>query len=172
MPIETKSFRLVPMREEHGRDVCMWNYPPPYDLYHWDPWEWMVARGEEFGDPRIREAQFRSVLDESGELCGFAQFFPMVGVTRLGLGLRPDLCGKGSGTAFVRSIVSEAKRSAPGNEIDLEVLTWNQRAIRTYERAGFVITDTYERPTPDGSGEFHCMVWTGTIKEGGQDNGE
>ncbi len=165
MQNESKSFRLVPMREEHGRDICTWRYSPPYDLYNWDSWDQMVTLAEEFGDPKIREAQYRAVLDESGELCGFAQFFPMVGVTRLGLGLRPDLCGQGSGVSFVRAIVQEAERSVPGCEIDLEVLTWNKRAIRTYERAGFVITDTYERPTPEGSGEFHCMVWTGMISE-------
>ncbi|MCP3775262.1 GNAT family N-acetyltransferase [Paenibacillus sp. MZ04-78.2] len=172
MQNEPKSFHLVPMQEDHGPDVCTWSYPTPYDLYHWNSWEQMIARGEEFADPRIRKAQYRAVLDEAGELCGFAQFFPMVGVTRLGLGLRPDLCGQGSGEAFVRAIVREAKRSAPDNEIDLEVLTWNRRAIRTYERAGFVIMDTYERPTPEGTGEFHCMVWTDTMNKGGQDNGE
>ncbi|MNO96789.1 Acetyltransferase (GNAT) family protein [compost metagenome] len=94
-----------------------------------------------------------------GELCGFAQFFPIVGVTRLGISMRPDLCGQGLGTHFVQSIVHEAVRRKPENEIDLEVLTWNKRAIQVYLKVGFEITDTYERLTPDGQKPFYCMVF-------------
>ena len=101
---------------------------------------------------------------KNGMLSGFVQFFPIVGVTRLGLGLRPDLCGKGGGigTQFVQLLVQEAQRRTPRQEIDLEVLVWNERAIQTYERAGFTITDTYEKWTPTGMADFHCMVYTRT----------
>jgi ribosomal-protein-alanine N-acetyltransferase len=153
------AYRLVPMQESHCREICSWSYPTPYDLYNWRPWELMVSSHEEFADADIREAQYRAVVDEEGALCGFAQFFPITGVTRLGLGMRPDLCGAGLGVRFVRAIAEEALRMRPGNEVDLEVLTWNIRAIRTYSKAGFEITDTYERMTPTGMGEFHCMVW-------------
>ena len=90
---------------------------------------------------------------------GFAQLFPMEGVTRLGLGMRPDWCGLGMGKRFVQSIVAEARRRRPEDEIDLEVLAWNERAIRTYRNAGFQLTDTYERMTPTGKALFHCMVY-------------
>ncbi|AEI46160.1 GNAT family N-acetyltransferase [Paenibacillus mucilaginosus] len=163
---EQAGFRLAPLTEEQARVICTWTYPPPYDIYNWKPWETLLVRGEEFADPDIRQKQYRSVLDEEGRLTGFAQLFPMAGVTRLGLGLRPDLRGSGLGTAFVRAIAEEALRQKPANEIDLEVLTWNTRAIRTYEKAGFEITDTYERMTPNGPAEFHCMVWTGKLPGG------
>lgn len=121
----------------------------------------MLQEQSEFADPQIRAEQYRAVVDENGLLSGFVQFFPIVGVTRLGLGLRPDLCGtrKGIGTQFVRLLAGEAKQQAPHQEIDLEVLVWNERAIRTYQRAGFTITDTYERWTPTGMADFHCMVY-------------
>jgi len=99
------------------------------------------------------------MIDEHGDLHGFAQLFPMAGVTRLGLGMRPDLCGKGWGSHFVRIIAEAAARQRPDHEIDLEVLTWNLRAIKAYEKAGFVRTDTYMRPTPEGPALFHCMVY-------------
>lgn len=124
----------------------------------------MLREQAEFADPQIREEQYRAVVDENGILSGFVQFFPIVGVTRLGLGLRPDLCGKASGigTQFVHLLVQEAQRRTPQQEIDLEVLVWNERAIQTYERAGFTITDTYERSTPTGLAAFHCMVYNGS----------
>ncbi|WP_248929173.1 GNAT family N-acetyltransferase [Paenibacillus hamazuiensis] len=155
---KSPGFFFAPMTEEHGRSICSWTYPAPYDVYNLPSWEHMVRHAEEFADPYIRGQQYSAVLDEHGELCGFAQFFPIVGVTRLGLGLRPDWCGQGQGTAFVRAIVQEARRRSPENEIDLEVFVWNHRAIRTYEKAGFAIDDTYERMTPIGMAAFHCMV--------------
>ncbi|CAG7653078.1 GNAT family N-acetyltransferase [Paenibacillus allorhizosphaerae] len=158
-------YQLIPMTEEHGPVICSWRYPAPYDLYNWNDWKHMLSRGEEFADPFIRQTQYRAVVDEAGSLCGFAQLFPMAGLTRLGLGMRPDLCGAGQGERFVRAIAEEARRLQPEHEIDLEVLIWNKRAIRVYEKAGFAITDTYERMTLTGMDTFHCMVWNETKPE-------
>ncbi len=154
-----KVFTLRPLSETDGRQICGWRYEPPYDEYNWPEWERMAADGIEFADPAIRQEQYCAVYDEEAELCGFAQFFPLAGVTRLGLGLRPDLCGRGLGQAFVEAVVREAARRAPDNEIDLEVLVWNHRALKVYEKAGFVRTDTYERMTPAGMKAVHCMVY-------------
>ncbi|MNI33704.1 Acetyltransferase (GNAT) family protein [compost metagenome] len=158
----TITWRIVPFTELHGRDICTWIYPTPYDLYNWPSWDYMVKEGQEFADPSLRQAQYAAAINEHGILSGYVQFFPILGVTRLGLGLRPELCGQGSGigTTFVQLLVQEAYQRAPRNEIDLEVLTWNKRAIQTYEKAGFEITDTYERMTPNGSSLFHCMVYS------------
>jgi RimJ/RimL family protein N-acetyltransferase len=121
----------------------------------------MLAHQLEFADPVIREKQYYAVTDVSGEVVGFAQLFPMVGLTRIGLGMRPELCGQRSGQSFVSAIIQEAQQrvSIKSNELDLEVLTWNDRAIRVYQQAGFQITDTYMRPTPTGLAEVHCMVY-------------
>ncbi|MNW71131.1 Acetyltransferase (GNAT) family protein [compost metagenome] len=59
----------------------------------------------------------------------------------------------------MEAIVQAALKRYPEREIDLEVLTWNQRAIRTYQKCGFTITDTYERRTPTGDRPFYCMVY-------------
>lgn len=181
----TLPWRVVPLTETACQELCTWSYPAPYDLYNWSPWTTMLSEQSEFADPQIREDQYRGVVDEWGTLQGFVQFFPIVGVTRLGLGLRPDLCGKGGasnsegrgesgsnntgtdglrnglGSQFVQLLVAEAQRRTPEQEIDLEVLVWNERAIRAYQRAGFTITDTYEKWTPTGPADFHCMVYTG-----------
>lgn len=158
-------LRIEPLTEQDGQDICAWRYEPPYDLYAFPGWEAMLRDGYEFADPRIREEQYAAVRSRDGGLIGFAQFFPLSGVTRLGLGMRPELCGKGLGAAFVRAIVEEARRRKPDDEIDLEVLTWNERARRCYERAGFRVTDTYERGTPTGAAWFHCMVYSAADEE-------
>ncbi len=155
-------FYTVPMSESHGQQICSWVYEPPYNIYGFLPWEQMRALEIEFGDPMLREEQYISVLTAAGELAGFAQIFPMSNVSRLGLGLRPDLCGQGLGKSFVRTVVQETLVRRPESPVDLEVLTWNERAIRTYHQAGFRITDEYERRTPDGMRNFYCMVYQGT----------
>ncbi|WP_127572717.1 GNAT family N-acetyltransferase [Paenibacillus xylaniclasticus] len=149
------------MSLEQAEELCGWRYEPPFDLYGWPDWSRMKAEGIEFGDETIRRQQYMTAIDHEGHMIGFLQLFPMLGVTRLGLGLRPDLCGRGFGPAFANAAAEEALRQAPDNAVDLEVLTWNIRAIRAYQRAGFVIEDTYERPTPTGLAEFHCMIYTG-----------
>ena len=157
---EKPLFRLVPMTEEEARQICLWKYEGEYAVFNWPDWEELARKGEEFADPDIRRQQYFSVLDSNGILAGFVQFFPMLGITRLGLGMRPDLCGKGLSGPFLEAAVCEALRQKPENGVDLEVLTWNERAIRAYRKAGFVVTDTYVRPTPAGDSEFHCMVYS------------
>ncbi|MDQ0196402.1 GNAT family N-acetyltransferase [Paenibacillus wynnii] len=153
------TFHVVPMETTHAEEICLWNYEPPYNIYGWQPWDQMQAFGIEFGDPEIRSQQYVSVVNDQHVFCGFAQLFPMEGVVRLGIGMNPDFCGHGLGKLFVDSIVKLALKRYPEWEIDLEVLTWNQRAIRTYRKCGFTITDTYERRTPTGDKPFYCMVY-------------
>ncbi|WP_336745237.1 GNAT family N-acetyltransferase [Paenibacillus sp. y28] len=155
-------FRFAPMTEAHGEAICGWSYPEPYHLYNWPPWGEMKLQQREFADPALRREQYAAVLDEENDLIGFVQFFPMEGWTRLGLGLRPDCCGLGWGTAFVTATTAEAQRRAPDKQIDLEVLLWNERARKCYERAGFRISDCYSRNTPNGPARFYCMEYGGS----------
>ncbi|WP_343222699.1 GNAT family N-acetyltransferase [Paenibacillus agaridevorans] len=155
------ALTIGPLEVSHAEQLCTWRYEEPYERFNWPSWDQMKQDGIEFGDPVLRAEQYGAILDERQRLIGYAQFFPMGSVTRLGLGLYPDLCGQGLGSSVVGLMAAEALRRCPGNEIDLEVLVWNVRAIRAYEKAGFSITDTYLRPSFSG-GEpewFHCMVY-------------
>ncbi|MGO4549023.1 GNAT family N-acetyltransferase [Paenibacillus sp. 2TAB23] len=156
---EILDMTIHPLEISHAMEICHWRYEAPFNCYNWPAWEQMKKDEIEFGDSVLRASQYAAVLDNQLELIGFAQFFPIAGVTRLGLGLRPDLCSRGLGPSFTKLIVSEAKRRTPHNEIDLEVIAWNTRAIRAYQQAGFQITDTYSRSTPAGFAECHCMVY-------------
>jgi ribosomal-protein-alanine N-acetyltransferase len=160
------------LTEQHCKEICSWRYEPPYDIYNWPSWGHMLAEDLQFADPLIREVQFAGVfrvsgvdeaeMDSTSELIGYVQFFPIYQVTRLGLGIRPDLCDKGLGVQFMETIVSAAKARNPSHEIDLEVHTWNERAQKTYAKAGFVRTDEYDRMTTSGMESFYCMVYIGT----------
>ncbi|MDB4865867.1 MAG: N-acetyltransferase [Cohnella sp.] len=152
-------FRLEPMTEEDARQVCDWHYPEPYDRYRWLPWDQMVRQRREFADPDIRKAQYLSLRGRNRDLAGYVQLFPLDRAIRIGLGLRPDLCDKGFGKEVTLLAVQEAVRRRPWAEIDLEVETWNRRAVRAYEKAGFVASDEYERQAGHGAVHVLCMVW-------------
>lgn len=156
----TPPFLLQKMSEEEGQAISNWLYPAPYDLYRWPPWGTMKEQSLEFGDPSIRQDQYMAVHDKSTEqLVGYIQLFPMGQTVRLGMGLKPDCCDQGWGSALTSLAVEEANRRLPGAEIDLEVEQWNKRAIRAYEKAGFVITDEYDRRATHGTVSIFCMVW-------------
>jgi ribosomal-protein-alanine N-acetyltransferase len=158
------TIEVTALTEQFCKQICSWQYKAPYDIYNWPSWGQMVAQNLQFADVNIREAQFAAVVqteNEASELIGFVQFFPMFKLTRLGLGMRPDLCSNGLGLRFMKAITDEAKRRNPNNEIDLEVRIWNERAKKTYLKAGFELVDEYERMTPNGMESFYCMVYQG-----------
>lgn len=75
----------------------------------------------------------------------------------LGLGMRPDLTGRGRGGAFLGEILRFVRENYSYERIRVEVASFNQRAIRVYERAGFVKTGTARVPTNGGLYDFTMM---------------
>ena len=52
-----------------------------------------------------------------------------------------------------------SQRLYPGKPMYLEVRTWNTRAVRCYEKAGFrVVGEPVNRVTLSGEGTFYHMV--------------
>lgn len=59
------------------------------------------------------------------------------GSVTIGLGLRPDLVGRGLGPHFVEAILAFARERYAPSLFRLYVVDWNERARRVYERVGF-----------------------------------
>ncbi len=55
---------------------------------------------------------------------------------------------------------SECKKRYGSKNITLEVRSFNERAIKCYEKAGLAITDVYQKDTFIGSDEFIKMEYT------------
>ena len=148
-------YRFEPMAEHHARAVAGWRYDPPYDFYDWaaDPDD--LA---ELLDPAQREGRYFAVEDERGDLVGFVACFRREGdAVEVGLGLRPDLTGRGLGLSFLLSGLEFARgRFAPAR-FRLAVAAFNRRAIRVYEQAGFHQTESFVHRTNGGEHEFLRM---------------
>jgi [ribosomal protein S18]-alanine N-acetyltransferase len=78
------------------------------------------------------------------------------GVAEIGLGLRPDLTGRGLGRAFVEAGARYAVSVLGATELALGVAAFNRRAITVYERAGFRAVRRYRHET---NGGIHDFVW-------------
>jgi [ribosomal protein S18]-alanine N-acetyltransferase len=89
--------------------------------------------------PRRKRApeRFFSVCSDAGEVAGFFYFEERGDAIFYGLGLRPDLTGRGLGGTFVNVGLEFAEARFGRRRIVLDVAEFNERAIRMYERAGF-----------------------------------
>ena len=141
------------MDEAAANEVACWRYEPPYDFYD------SAADPEDLAellDPERRRDVYFSVLVR-GELAGFFQFEVKSAAVELGLGLRPDLTGRGLGLDFLLSGMEFASERFAPERFTLAVATFNGRAIRTYERAAFRRGETYTRETNGGRHPFLSM---------------
>ena len=78
----------------------------------------------------------------------------------IGVGLKPDMCGRGLGTEILSLACEKALEQYPGVKICLQVREWNTRAIKCYEKAGFEIAgEAFAMVTPSGEGLFYKMKY-------------
>ncbi len=80
------------------------------------------------------------------------------GAVDVGLGLRPDLNGRGLGLGFVLADLEFARRRFAPDGFRLSVAAFNEGAILVYERAGFTRTEVFSHSTNDGGHSFLLMA--------------
>ena len=143
------NFSLRPMTADDVAVMRTWRYPEPYQTYDLD---------SDPGDVDLMLAEiangerwFAVVGPGEEGLIGFFGFAVLEDVVEIGLGLRPDLTGRGAGPAFVETGLAFARTRWSPSTFALDVFPWNERAIRAYERAGFVRGDIYIRHFDGGN---------------------
>ncbi len=103
-----------------------------------------------------------SVLNDNNELIGWSSFYLENGIVWLSLGLKPKLTGTGLGEEFVLDCIRFTKSHCKPKKqaIKLDVALFNRRAIKVYERAGFIETSRIIKNTQIGKVEFLRMAKT------------
>jgi RimJ/RimL family protein N-acetyltransferase len=119
-----------------------YTYEPPYDFYN----------GQD--DPIQNPERYFAARDEGGALLGFFYYDTRGTTVEIGLGLRPDLTGRGLGGDFLPSGIEFARSHFGAERIVLNVAAFNRRAITVYERAGFVTERLFMHSTNGGEWEF------------------
>ena len=143
--------RIAPMSQEDAEAIAGWRYDPPYDFYDADADHRDLA---ELLDPELRGDRYFSARDGSGELVGYFGFGYSDGVAGIGVGLRPDLTGRGLGLSFLEQGLAFAKERYAPARYRLSVAAFNKRAITVYERAGFARTRSFAHETNGGVFRF------------------
>ena len=151
MSAPTGQLGIALMSQEEAEEIAAWRYDPPYDFYDWPADEDDLA---ELLDPVRRGEGYFSARDSAGKVIGFLGFRPEGDVVGVGLGLRPDLTGRGLGQSFLEAGLAFAREWFAPRSFRLSVATFNERAIAVYERSGFVATRTFMHETNGGLFSF------------------
>lgn len=151
------------MTQTEAREIIGWHYPDPYAVY--DP-------GPDAASGLLDiQNNYYAVFDEDGALVGFFCFgrdaqvpgslsgAEAADATTLdvGLGMRPDLAGRGQGLDFLNAGLAFARDRFHPVHFRLSVYTFNRRAIAVYVRGGFEPVRVFQSPGPNGDREFLLM---------------
>ena len=124
-------------------ELASWRYEPPFDFYDGDL------------EPPLNPERFFVEHDDDGAVSGFFYYEQKGDTLDYGLGLRPDLAGRGLGLDFFRRGLDYGRERFRPKRVRLYVAAFNERAISVYERAGFRETGRHMRSFPKfGDVEF------------------
>lgn len=133
-------YFVSPIYPGAAAEIVRWQYPPPYAVYDMN----------ESSLPELLDGSYYAVSDAEGHLVGYYCFgasaqvpagrphgvYPE-GYMDIGLGIRPDLCGRGQGFCFLLRGLDFARAELYAVKFRLTVASFNARATRLYEKAGF-----------------------------------
>ena len=142
-------IKIRKLRPEDVEVILSWQYEMPYDFYNADPDMSVHEYSGQMLDPALR---FHGIWDGRGELIGFCSFgddgqvpggdYGLCALD-IGLGMKPDLTGKGFGKRFFAAILDFAMQRFSPATIRLTVADFNRRALRLYGGLGFSAVDCF-----------------------------
>ena len=156
---------IGPMTEEAARAVLAWRYEGLYAFYNTDPQDLHDGLQE------MLAGSYYAATDGHGALVGFFCFGAPAQVPGghlydlyadealdIGLGMRPDLTGRGLGRGFLTAGLDFARQRFAPATFRLAVAAFNQQAIRLDEKLGFQAVATFVSPTRNGEATFWLMT--------------
>ena len=137
---------LAPMTEEYAREIVGWRYPGQYELYNSAPED-----VEEDVQALLKpEHAYYAVWSDEYGLFGYCCYGPEAQVPGgdyaqddlgvaldIGLGMRPDLAGRGMGLEFLEAILTYARTQQSDVSFRATIAVFNLRSRRVFEKAGF-----------------------------------
>lgn len=145
------------LQEEDKKQICRWKYEGQYAVYDLPPYEEMRSGKLGFANPS-REQNYLAFFEKE-MLVGFVNILEEDREVFIGIGVNPELCGRGYGRRILQHAYRISKERYPDKPLYLEVRTWNKRAVRCYQSAGFQIDgEAFEQTTGIGKGLFYRMI--------------
>jgi RimJ/RimL family protein N-acetyltransferase len=148
------TYVLRPITRSDAEEISGWRYPEPFSSYDGNP-----SSIPGLLDPRY---DYHAVFDDTGELVGYFCFGADATIPEgrrrglygddaldVGLGMRPDLTGRGRGLEFVRAGLRFAEEKFSPPAFRLTVAAFNRRAVAVYEKAGFDLIQEFGDRGPE-----------------------
>ena len=149
-------MRLVNFTEKLARQYAGWKYPKPYDVYNLPSWDEMELKKYKITTYQGRLGYYAFVEDDV--LVGVVSFKEMDTCIYMGIGLSPNMCGKGLGYQVLSKALEEYdKNNIRTKPFYAEVRAWNHRSIKTCQKCGFKIVDRKMCRGKDGDFEGVCL---------------
>ena len=152
---------FLPMDRASARDVLGWRYDAPYDLYNIEPDE-----AHDFLRVLLDvKNRYYCITGTGGDLVAYCCFGLEARVAGgdytspaldIGLGMRPDLTGRGQGVSYARAVTDYAGDTFAATLFRVTIAKFNKRALRVWEKAGFEISERFRREL-DGR-DFVVMI--------------
>jgi RimJ/RimL family protein N-acetyltransferase len=129
--------------------VAGWRYEPPYDFYNLE-----IPSRDNVASFLDTQRGYCRITNEAGELVGFCCFGSDAQVPGgdyqhpaldIGLGVRPDLTGRGRGIYYVNAVIAYAERMMPSERYRVTIACFNERAQRVWHKAGFRTVQKFHR---------------------------
>lgn len=146
--------------EEEKRILCTWTYEGEYAIYNALLYDVQRAEQRGFANPKNNYYSFY----DGERLIGYINLVEEAAEVLFGVAVHPRYCSRGYGQAICKAACALSQELYPDKPVALEVRTWNTRAIRCYERAGFrIIGEPVVKTAPGGEGAFFRMRKDGQI---------
>lgn len=148
------TYVLRAITRPDAQEISDWRYPGPYSSYDGNP----------SSVPGLLNARYNyhAVFDNAENLVGYFCFGADATIPEgrkrglysddaldVGLGMRPDLTGRGRGLEFVRAGLRFAGEKFSPPAFRLTVAAFNRRAVAVYERAGFDLVQEFGDRGPE-----------------------
>ena len=140
---------LLPLTGKDVGTIASWRYPRPYHGYD-------IDGPQMLRDILNRDNHFMALTINDG-LMGFCIYGPDGRVpgydydesaVDIGIGIRPDLTGKGNGTIYVGAVVTAVVTACAGRPLRVTIASWNRRSTKVWMANRFVASDSFV--TTDG----------------------
>ena len=139
------AFRLL--TKSDAEFIVSWRYQPPYDVYDLDQASVSSLLRPDFHYYGVRRDDemigFRCFGDDA-KVSGGDYSLPALD---MGGGLRPDFTGRGLGSSLLRAAMDFARQQFCSDRFRVTVASFNERAVRTCVKVGFVRTSEFDRPS-------------------------
>ncbi|MDY6939523.1 MAG: GNAT family N-acetyltransferase [Cyanobacteriota bacterium] len=143
-------LKFQALDESHARSILNWKYPAPDDRYNFDPQN--IER--DLLDLLDRKNAFFALLNPQNELeayCSFSVDGRVPGgcysddAIDIGMGIRPDLVGRGLGKDYARAVVGYGAKRYRAKYLRVTIARFNQRALKVWQTLGFETVEIFKK---------------------------